>query len=132
MPIEAHWRSTRLCDALSNLAIALRLLDKPMKPRASPIGRCSSTRDHTDPHRAADAHADHGEFAESEQWLRRAIGIDPDCASVAGLAHLRTMNRGDTWWLEGAQRIAAGKSPNRVWKSSCVTPWASTSTIWAV
>jgi tetratricopeptide (TPR) repeat protein len=101
-------------DALSNLAIALRLLGqtdeaKSVADRALQLDS-RSIRTHIV---LADAHADHGEFAESEQWLRRAIAIDPDCAEAwAGLAHLRTMNRGDTWWLEGAQRIAAGKSPN--------------------
>jgi tetratricopeptide (TPR) repeat protein len=99
-------------DALTNLAIALRLLGqtdeaKSVADRALQLDpgsiRTLIVR--------ADAHADHGEFAESEQWLRRAVAIDPDSAEAwAGLSQLRTMNSGDSWWLEGALRLTAGES----------------------
>ena len=99
-------------DALSNLAIALRLLGQTDESRS-----VAARALQFDPRSVrtlvvmADAHADLGEFAESEQWLRKAIAIDPDSAEAwAGLPHLRTMNDGDAWWLEGALRIAATDS----------------------
>jgi tetratricopeptide (TPR) repeat protein len=102
-------------DALSNLAIALRLLGQTDEAR-NVAGRALQL----DPRSTAtlivlaDAHADQGEFAKAEQWLRQAIAMDPDSAAAwAGLPNLRTMNGSDTWWLEGALRIAAidGLSP---------------------
>jgi tetratricopeptide (TPR) repeat protein len=102
-------------DALSNLAIALRLLGHTDEAK-NVAGRALQL----DPRSTrtlvvlADAHADQGEFAKSEQWLRQAIAMDPDSADAwAGLPHLRTMNGSDTWWLQGALRIAAieGLSP---------------------
>jgi tetratricopeptide (TPR) repeat protein len=98
-------------DALTNLAIALRLLGqtdeaKSVADRALQLDPGSIRNLIV----RADAHADHGEFAESEQWLRKAMAIDPDAADAwAGLPHLRTMNSADAWWLEGALRLAAGK-----------------------
>jgi len=102
-------------DALSNLAIALRMLGQTDEAKS-----VAARALQLDPRSTrtlivlADAHADQGEFAKSEQWLRQAIELDPDSADAwAGLPHLRTMNASDSWWLEGAQRIAAidGLSP---------------------
>ncbi len=104
-------------DALSNLASALRLLGQTDEAK-SVAGRALQL----EPRSArtliilADAHADHGEFDEAEQCLRRAIALDEDSPEAwAGLTHLRRMNTGDAWWLEGAQRIAAHEGlPSRL------------------
>ena len=96
-------------DALSNLAVALRLQGQTDEAK-----RSASRALQLDPGSVrtlialADAHADQGEFAEAERWLRQASAIDPDSPEAwAGLPHLRPMNAGDAWWLEGALRIAA-------------------------
>ena len=96
-------------DARSNLALALRLLG-----RTDEAKQAAAELLQIEPRSVAtlivlaDAHADHGEFAQAEQRLREAIAIDPDSPEAwAGLVHLRTMDDGDAWWLEGALRIAA-------------------------
>jgi tetratricopeptide (TPR) repeat protein len=54
----------------------------------------------------AELHGDRGRFAESEELLERAIGLNPHCATAyCSIAAHRRMTSDDTAWLSGVQAL---------------------------
>ncbi|HXI68423.1 MAG TPA: tetratricopeptide repeat protein, partial [Steroidobacteraceae bacterium] len=56
--------------------------------------------------------ADRGRFAQAHELFERALALDPDFVPAYGsIASHRRMSREDHGWLEGTQRLLAGRLP---------------------
>jgi tetratricopeptide (TPR) repeat protein len=92
----------------SNLGIALRLMGQTAEAEA----HCRKAMELAPVYAPAvaalaEAQADRGEFEQARALFEQALVLDPELAEAwVGLSRLRKFTRGDSAWLEQAERLA--------------------------